>query len=280
MQDAVGHLYHFCASLPKAQYADSKPLFLFEEDSEGRVRGSVLLPKTVDKDVRETIGTKFWASERLAKQDAAMEAYLALYRANLLNDNVLPLIAYDAEALQAYANVKKRPSLVSVRQYNSPWSAIALACQPDHVYYQHVISFSGGDSQLPSLRMICPYPLSWMKPLTLYPSANSLVAVNISSGKLSRYNGDISTSDEITRIILWSIFRGRMPKDRSGFPLRFEPAITIDRMKLWLDQVSGTLPGDVLQSDTPKERGLGLVRDLAANGRPYVYDGLEFHIPG
>jgi Dicer dimerisation domain len=43
--------------------------------------------------VRHAQGRNAWRTEQAAIKDAAFQAYMALYKAGLLNDNLLPLIS-------------------------------------------------------------------------------------------------------------------------------------------------------------------------------------------
>jgi hypothetical protein len=45
--DAMQHLFHFCAVLPIDDYVDNRPMLSFEDDTSGRVRGIVTLPNSV-----------------------------------------------------------------------------------------------------------------------------------------------------------------------------------------------------------------------------------------
>ena len=274
------HLYHFCNTLPKTQYADPKPDFQFDEDPvTSRVRGKVSLPKSVDKSVREAQGRAFWKSEKLAKQDVAFEAYVALYRAGLVNDHLLPLIAYDEDALKAYAKVEKRPSLVSALEQLSPWPSVAAAWQSDPIPCQAIISFLSPESAMPKLRVIFPFNLTWTKNLTLYLNSLSSVHVEIGHQEAAIYDGDVVTSNMFTRLLLLSIFRGRMDHEKHGFPLLFEPVLDVQDHEDWLQGASGARPASTLLEHPETETDVGIIRDLRENGMPYVFHGIEFRDP-
>jgi dsRNA-specific ribonuclease len=90
-EDAMQHLYHFCDVLPVAEYADSRPMFSFEEDSQGLLRGIITLPNSVHPSVRQARSKAMWRTERAARKDSAFQAYKALHAFGLVNDNLLPL---------------------------------------------------------------------------------------------------------------------------------------------------------------------------------------------
>jgi len=233
----------------------------------------------VDQSVREARGKAFWKSERLAKQDAAFEAYVALYHANLVNDNLLPLATYDEAALKAYSEVEKRPSLVVVKQQLSPWPAVARAWNSGSRLHQTIISFSSQESAMPHLRLISPFRLSWMTPLTLYLNSHSNIRVEFDDQAAAAYDRDVAASDNVTRALLLSIFRGRMDHDRSGFPLRFEPVLDVQDWEDWLTGAMGARPTGALLEHADIGTEAGIVRDLRESGTPYIFHGIEYRNP-
>ena len=277
MQDAIGHLYHWCAALPKAQYAESRPVFLFEELSTGEIRARVILPKSVDQAVREAQGSAWWKSERLAKQDAAYHAYVALYHARLVNDHLLPLIVYDEAALEAYSEIKKRPSLITVKPQYSPWPAIAAAWRGGSICKRYILSFSSSESSMPPLRMISPVTLPRMLEINLFPTSYSKAKIDVDYEDVDFYESDIMLSENITKLLLYSIYQGRMQHERSGFALLFEPVLDLGNRHQWLEKSSGSRPAITLLEHVGDNEDVGLIRDLQQNGKPHILHGIEQH---
>ncbi|MCJ1389575.1 Dicer-like protein 2 [Xylographa bjoerkii] len=279
-QDAVGHLHHWCAHLPKTQYADLRPVFSLEHDKDKKlVRARVVLPKSVDKTVREAQGCSWWKSEKSAKRDAAFEAYMALYHAGLVNDHLLPLAAYDEAALRAYSDIEKLPGLVEVKEKLSPWPTVAAAWQTGSIRFQSIVKFSIGQSVVP-LRMISPFTLPILRKLTLYPDKHSVVHVDFDPITSAEYNGEITLSDSITRLLLFSIYRSRMTADRRGFAILFEPFIDTMEREKWLAEVTGTRPASTLHIESAVNMQVGIIRDLSTNGVPYIFSGVTYQSLG
>ena len=275
-KDAVRHLEHWCGVLPKTQYADSRPAYSLEHHTDGQhVRARVLLPKSVDETVRETIGDSWWKSEKSAKRDAAFEAYLTLYHAGLVNDHLLPLVANDDPAFQEYSNIEKRPSLVKVREVLSPWPEIAAACQAESTRFESTVKFSIGHSVV-LMRMISPFVLPSLGRLTLYPENESVVHVDFDPITNVQYGGETDISDKITMLLLFSIYRSRMTSDRRGFPVLFEPSIDFTKRDKWLTEVTGTRPASTLLGNLPVYMQAGIIRDLSMNGTPYIFSGVQY----
>lgn len=129
LDNAIKHLYHFCATLPAREYVDMRPDFIcynsgtFQKPS---ISAKVILPLSVNEAVRIAASHRTtWLSEKNAIKDAAYEAYLALYRAGLVNDNLLPLLRHDP-LLEELTNsvIESRPSLVAVSEQLDIWSTV------------------------------------------------------------------------------------------------------------------------------------------------------------
>ncbi|CZR52993.1 related to Dcl-2 dicer RNA helicase/RNAseIII CAF [Phialocephala subalpina] len=128
LDNAVRHLYYFCATLPSNEYVDLRPDFECIQVAGGLTTASVTLPISVHEAVRTAKGKNAWQSEKNAIKDAAFEAYIALYRVGLVNDNLLPLLRHDAiiDELRTSA-VETRASIVSVHEQMNPWIELAHA---------------------------------------------------------------------------------------------------------------------------------------------------------
>ena len=132
---------------------------------------------------------------------------------------------------------------------------------------------------MPQLRIITPFKLTWTKQLTLYPSFDSSIRVEIDHQSATAYDGNDITSNNVTRLLLLSIFRGRMDHDRSGFPLRFEPVLDVQDWERWLTGASGERPTSSLVGNAETGTEAGIIRDLRENGTQYIFHGIEFRDP-
>ncbi|KAI9821503.1 MAG: hypothetical protein M1832_003351 [Thelocarpon impressellum] len=123
LDNAMAHLYHFCAILPHKAYAELSPAFAFDQDAKTKlILATVTLPSSVDPSVRQTSGLKRWRTERAAKKDAAFEAYVRLRSVGLINDHLLPLWEDDRKDPRPATDVC---SLVDVPEQYSPWRDVA-----------------------------------------------------------------------------------------------------------------------------------------------------------
>jgi hypothetical protein len=128
LDNAVARLYHFCATLPAKEYVDTRPEFICYEAGPSLVRARVILPLSVNEAVRTAESKSSWVSEKNAIKDAAFGAYIQLYRAGLVNQNLLPLLRHDAAANELLSSaVEKRASIINIDEQLNPWIDVARA---------------------------------------------------------------------------------------------------------------------------------------------------------
>ena len=274
LEDAVQHLYHFCALLPADRYVDPRPLFTFSEDNVGDTRASVTLPNSVDPTVREARSASSWASQKMAKRDAAYEAYLGLYRASLLSDHLLPLRVNDSTVADAQKTVQKIASLIEVQEQLSIWPEVAGEWQPSTRMHASTISvILNGEMQLQML-LLFPRDLPGEIYLTSYWSSSAVFSITIepSPGGVSHtYLG----ASAVTTLLLQSVFKLRMENGRNDYAAVFVPIATQD-LQAWGQRFQGSESGETLLNNSPLRKEIGIIRDLEHNGTPHIFDGIEY----
>src|SRR4051794_2107149 len=87
--NARPYLEHFCSTVSYA-YADNRPDFSLSHKDD-LVTAKVVLPSFLDPSLREVNAKSYWRSEKMAKRDASFQAYMMLYNAGLVNDNLMPI---------------------------------------------------------------------------------------------------------------------------------------------------------------------------------------------
>lgn len=132
---AKSHLEHFCKKLSVRQYADLRPYYIFREtEIPGKglpqISATVVLPMSLPPELRRVESSGVWCSEKNASKDAAFQAYVAIYKAGLLNDNLLPL---KDEFLQ---EAQSRVGEAEVCERWSPWTQVAHAWARQLELYQ------------------------------------------------------------------------------------------------------------------------------------------------
>lgn len=120
LDNACQHLYHFCASLTSGTYTDTQPEFDFA-NIDGQTTAKVTLPISITPALRIARSCNTWKTEKMARKDAAFEAYRALYHAGLVNENLLPSKDEDEEQTSQDRCRNDQPSMTLVSYTIDPW---------------------------------------------------------------------------------------------------------------------------------------------------------------
>lgn len=221
----------------------------------------------LDPQFREFEGRTEWKTEKMAKRDAAFEAYAKLYYAGLVNDNLLPAHVSDYENV---LEVDKRPGLVQVPSPSSPWAGIAAAWQTTNRFYQSIVEITSSKAQapvFPQMVMVLPFPLPCDISFPLYWNEDTTLTASLSCSTAKFDPNLLKLAGTTTHILLSSIFASRMVAECMDFSCLFLPKLnkmSVASIKKWCESVKGTMSAAELTSydaDTLEE--LGMVRCLS-----------------
>ncbi|KAF3046133.1 hypothetical protein E8E12_011285 [Didymella heteroderae] len=175
LDDALSHLTHFCSLLGSGPYVDPRPHFKFIETSAG-ITAEVTLPISVNRAIRKARGKELWRTEKMARKDAAFEAYKALYRAGLVSDNLLPLRqGTDDMALGSHVP-DNRPSVVLASPTLDPWLLVAHEWKrKPREYFRTLVEFHG----IGQVRLITSTPIPLVDDIRLYWNESEILTVKI-----------------------------------------------------------------------------------------------------
>ncbi|KAK4902509.1 Dicer-like protein 2 [Elasticomyces elasticus] len=273
--DAKAHLNHFCSvsTLQASNYVDTRPDYFAEKTADGlKWTATVTLPSFLHQDIRTASSRERWLSEAAAIKDAAFEAYLALYKAGLLNDNLLPLVKQPV--LEEGEHVDQ-PSLVEVADRIDPWAALATKVSHGFsTWHSTIITFAGGEVGpvevvLPAqLLQAAHFELYWNEQISYSVTIAATHSVTVHLAQLELLRND---TDRMMR----TVHESRMPAERStDFMLLFvrdcnnpEPAAS---------NGSRCIPGTQLSDmDASISRDLGLVHVKGRPGLPYRLQRLD-----
>jgi dsRNA-specific ribonuclease len=196
----------------------TRPQFDFTETKPGIISARVTLPISVDPAVRTATSLESWTTERSAKRDAAFQAYTALYRAGLINANLLPASHTDEE-LSELQIPDHTPSLVPVSPPFNPWPRIAQCQQENpHVYYRTLLTLRSPNEAPVYMLLFTPITLPNISEIVLYWNKSTQCQIQCSwlSGVVLS-DGEVSDLRFITYNILYSVFDGRMKADKRDF---------------------------------------------------------------
>ncbi|KAK4697136.1 endoribonuclease Dicer, partial [Lecanoromycetidae sp. Uapishka_2] len=279
LDDAVQHLYHFCATLPAAPYVDQRPVFTFDSTSPGSEKNyfsaKVTLPNSVDASVREAHSVFRWKTEKMAKRDAAFEAYAALYRAGLINENFLPLGHVDESIDEAYTAIEKRPSLVAVAERLNPWLSVAQEWQGSENISTATIEIKEDKRFIAEMLMLLPCSIPSICPFTLHWNAATTYQAECKPGAKAYNPSHREAAMQVTYLLFQSHFGNRMDLDRCDFAALFIPSDVYD-LREWASERSGTTKALDLRESDVQGNNAGIVRDLSENSKPYIFHDVHY----
>ena len=279
LNDAVQHLYHFCATLPAAPYVDPNPIFTFEEHRSGgdgrSISAKVLLQNSVDVSVRTACSKSLWITEKMARKDAAFEAYTALYHAGLVNQNLLPLGHVDEAVDEAYGAVEKRPSIVRVSDQIDVWPSIAQCWQSSGHIHGSLVRITGQGQVRTDMIMLLPVKGPAIAGITdLYWDQDTTFQLAFEPETTILSPAVTASAAQITFLLLESVFRGRLDCGRYDFTALFMPSDGADHLT-WLSSHSGARKAEDL-CDQGFGGDVGLVRDLSNNGTLHMFQDVKY----
>ncbi|KAI9820606.1 MAG: Dicer-like protein 2 [Pycnora praestabilis] len=282
--NAMAHLYHFCATLPASPYVDLRPEFVVSENTlDGSMSAQVILPISVDPSVREAESSSRWITEREAKKDAAFEAYVKLYHAGLLNDNLLPLRGHDADQLDGGHARKKVESLVQVKQRLNPWTAVAQRWLHGGVLFPTRIKVQSRDEPEIAMTMLTPWKPPQVPMLSLHWNERTIYTISAASHiPVDFTHSEIDLARDVTHVLLSAVFQSRMAQQDRDFLALFTPVVGSNDLRSWYASVIGSRhAGELTVPDTTKESAaIGLIRDMTRNGLPHILQSSVLKSPG
>ncbi len=282
---AVSHLYHFCATLTSGPSSNRNPVFTFASAGDGSITAKVVLPISVDASVREACGQSAWRTEKMAKRDAALEAYAELYRAGLISDNLLPIKPLDEAVGEIEGEVAKVPSLVEVAGQFNPWCLVASQRQSLtdlsglHCFQ---VSLDCNGELVRTMKMLLPCPLPPVHAIPLYWDAVTTFTATIDPRpRMASHSPNPDVAAQSTTLLLRSVFRNRMSVEKTDFVAFFLPSEGEDAGQ-WTERLAGTIKAENLKqidlSTLPLAK-LGIIRDRSQKGVPYILKGFQTRSP-
>ncbi|TKA52035.1 hypothetical protein B0A49_11784 [Cryomyces minteri] len=279
LENAIQHLCHFCATLQAGNHVNLRPEFSITEDETTRmITAEVILPTLVDPSVRRACSLKPWQTERMARKDAAFQAFVALHRAGLVNDNLLPLLRRQ-EDTPAMNTKDGGPTRVSVAERVDPWISVAQAHRDPKLWFKTLITLKAKDEETMSMVMLLPCAVADQSDFTLHWNENVEYTVHIKLlaeiDSSSTECEDIVAAKEITHLILWSVYRSRMPENRRDYPALFVPNQPGVALRIWADQMRGSRPAEDIRSTGSSLHSPGLVYEYGRSESPQVFAGFD-----
>jgi len=210
-------------------------------------------------------------------KDAAFGAYVELYRAGLLNDNLLPLTNERVVDEDVREEV---PSRIEVQDQFNPWVDLAKAwTSPDINQTTIFIDQKGEDGY--SMILTTPLVIPTIPPFPLFWNSKTTFTVRTAPPS---HVPEISTErlqlmGEIMHTLLRSTHSDYKPDDRKDFVILFTPSIVEDQLGNWLAKNRGRRSAQeefrLNHQSTPN----GLVRSSLFSGAPHIFYRWHTHFP-
>ncbi|KAM0261033.1 hypothetical protein ACHAQJ_002472 [Trichoderma viride] len=255
--NAKPHLDHFCRYLSPGEYVDSRPDYIIHQDPDSSaLTATVMLPPFIPVNPRQYSSAASWGSEKNATKDAAFQAYVALYDAGFMNDNLLPFKPEDILGIDA------RASEVPVEPTMKPWHQVAAAWRDPGDKWLYSLTCLDEDGQvIGEYEILLPVWLNQPQPLHMFLDRNRKLELRFTAGTAVPHD-QVAALPDHTSTLLALHFCHRWPVDEREHVLR----IWAKSESLSMDQISefGYDPHDERVRD-----GQYLIRDNTNS--PYLY---------
>ncbi|KEF57436.1 uncharacterized protein A1O9_05353 [Exophiala aquamarina CBS 119918] len=247
------------------------PLYVLSESSNTDVRATVHLPNTLGPALRVFQSKFAWRTERMAKRDAAFQAYKFLYESGLVTDNLIPADLSEKDCLLQHEdrNIEKRDSVYSIPPQYDPWPEVTELLATNETLYSHAIQTTSPSNDFPAMSLLLPMKLDRCSFL-LHESFSEQINISISSGvEVSKSSLEISR--KISFHLLSTILGRRMRGAKiDQVPLVVIPNIPPEMLQTWYEQYSGSRPF-VERMSNGDEHTRELLLKVATRNIPYVF---------
>ena len=259
--NAKGHLEHICRALAQGEFIDSRPDYIIHKHwdvSPPRLSATVLLPPYFPAELRRTESESTWLSEKNATKEVAFRAYLALYRAGLVNENLLPF------KFENIVGVETRAAEIDVEPPFNPWHLVASQWLDQGAMWLYTVSYRDGSGQLTDYDILLPAQLDTLRTIRFFLSYDKTCELRLSSVRSVSAEEAASLPDH-TSTLLALPFAHRWPVENKHHVVR----IMVQGAGLSRDHVGSAVFDP---EDESTKSGQYLIRDMF--GAPCGYKGM------
>ncbi|KAL3481424.1 dicer-like protein 2-1 [Aspergillus californicus] len=263
--NAVAHLFHFCSTLPRQSYVDTRPEFSFERDGE-LIKGKVTLSSCVHPSVRRAEGKSWWKTERAARKEAAFQSYKALHEHGLVNNNLLPLTK-SREFTQI--DTTPMPSIEAVSEQYDPWVDWAYSCESPDMHQTCIVVRENGSEV--RMKMISPTVLPLLEPMNMFWDSETTYTVEFEAAEsVTMTAEEIESMRTITALYLKSSMTRGKGADQDFITL-FAPDLPQPELLSWLHKNQGHQTAQEVFSSQRSLDLIGVVRDTLNYGEVLIF---------
>lgn len=210
---SVSRLAHFCEK-SRSRFG---PLYLLEGETGVAVSARTLLPSCVPPSLREARSCQVWKSEKMARRDAAFHAMIALHKAGLINDHLLPFEEHKTSTpLVHEKQVRKVPAERQV------W----VACNSEIRPFAYRVELSHMQKKYLSLITILSTPLHQTLRFPLWETPLREIEVSVVPlGQVDDFYDAIAAED-MTKLLFQATFQAGSAWSSLNDPSRISCAIS------------------------------------------------------
>lgn len=203
----------------------------------------------------------------MAKRDVAFQAYVALHKNELVDNNLMPLPAKD-ESLEM-EDIAQKTSMELVPQQNDPFHTTWVKTENGEVMtYINILNFVWENGDVTRLRMILPFACPRIGSFNLWWTNSEAVQVTVNGALAPTYlsKKEFTKAQEDTYNIFSSVFPEKLENGRTDFIYLFglEDGELSPRKTLALDIWQSWDEGN-------SRKRLGIIRDKSQQGRLYFF---------
>lgn len=258
--NAKQHLGHFCSVLARGDFVDHRPDYIIHshpESSPPRLSATVLLPPFVPEHLRRHTGTSTWVSEKNATKEAAFQAYVALYEAGLVNQNLLPL------KFDELLNNHTRAPVVEAELPLNTWRKVANQWKAKEPRWIYPLTCYGEELSKIEYEIILPVKLECFRPISIYHTYDQSFRLFLGQGKPVTHEEVLDMPDHTSALLALPFGHRWTVEDRHHIIRVMAKSEPISREKI------GSAQFDPNDSDII--HGKCFIR--GPNGTPYLYQG-------
>lgn len=256
--NAKQHLEHFCRVLSQGEFVDSRPDYILHQHADTsppKLSATVLLPPTIPEGQRRFYSKMRWLSEKNATKEVAFHAYVALYHAGLVSNNLLPF------KFDNMPGVETRAAEVDVESSFQPWEAVAKQWHHNGQKWLYPLSYYDEASRRCDYEVLIPAELDQLRPIELYLSHEKTLQLQFGPRKAVS-DEEAARLPDHTSTLLALQFAHRWTVDDRSHVVRISASGTeISRSQIGSAKVD--------TSDERLQSGQYLVRD--STGTPFLY---------
>ncbi|PYH86157.1 ATP-dependent helicase dcl2-2 [Aspergillus uvarum CBS 121591] len=270
MPEAIRHLFHFCSNLPAQPHVSNKPIFRFETLSSGQIRGFVMLPNSMDPSLHQFTSSCTWLKRKHAKEDAALQAYKALFDAGLVNDHLVPTTSHEILDMGVLAQ-----SHYTIQGQLNPWHELGRLWSSNQTLYSHELRIKRSEGIESRVFIILSSCITETISIPLFEDSETSFTALVSSGH--PVSIDISLCQKVTELIMQSVHRNRASGDCMNFPFGLVPEERESLLVEFLESYSGTTSLAQQLSKNHHPNIWGLLRKSERHSRPQKLESWDQH---